>query len=56
MPIPGEDNNTSQYFSFHEYEKYILNEQDIEGDHKNLVYESLDLETLAKDSLSGHIS
>ena len=53
MSMPGEDDNSSEYFGSHENEKYILNEQNIEGDHRDLVGKSSDTKSRAKDDLSG---
>ena len=33
MAIPGEDDNASEYFRYHEDEEYLQDEQDIEEDH-----------------------
>ncbi len=53
MPIPEEDENTSDNFGLREDEESILEEKDIEGDHRNLVSESSDTVSNAKDGLSG---
>ncbi len=53
MPIPGEDENTSDNFGLYEDEESILEEQDIEGDHRNSVGESSDTRSHARDGLSG---
>ncbi len=42
MPILGEDKNTSDNFGLYEDEESIIEEQDIKGDHINLVGESSD--------------
>ena len=42
MPMPAEDNNTSDNFGPYEDEKSTLEAQDIEKDHKNLVDKSSD--------------
>ncbi len=55
-PIPGENENTSDNFGLHEDEKSILEEQDIEGDHRYSVGESLDTRSHARDGLSGRTS
>ncbi len=52
-PIPGEDENTSDNFGLHEDEESILEEQNIEGDHRYSVGESSDTGSHARDSLSG---
>ncbi len=52
-PIPGEDENTSDNFELHEDEESILEEQDIESDHRYLVGESSDTGSHARDGLSG---
>lgn len=41
IPILGEDNNTSDNFRTYLDEKSILEEQNIEGDYKDLVGKSL---------------
>ena len=51
MPIPGEDDNISENHWLHENNK--SEEQDIEGDHRNLVGESSDTKSRARDDLSG---
>ncbi len=53
IPIPGKDDNTSRNFGPYEDEKSTLKEQDIEGDHKNLVGESLDIGSRTRNGLSG---
>ena len=55
MPMLGEDDNASEYFGPHEKEEYTLDEQDIEGDHRDLVGEYLDTRSRARDSLSERI-
>ncbi len=52
-PILGEDNNTPGNLGPHEDEESILEEQDIERDHRNLVGESSDTGSRARDGLSG---
>ncbi len=52
MPIPGEDDNTSDNFGLYEDEEFILEEQDIESDYRNLVGESSDTGSHARDGLS----
>ncbi len=54
-PIPGEDENTSDNFGLHENEESILEEQDIEGDHRNLVGDNSDTKSHARDGLSQRI-
>lgn len=53
MPIPREDYNKFENFGLHEIEKSILEEQDVEGDHKNVAGKNSDTESCAKDGLSG---
>ncbi len=53
--IPGEDENTSENFGLYEDEESILEEQDIERDHRNLVGESSDTGSSVKDGLSRRI-
>ncbi len=52
-PILGEDDNTSGNLGSHEDEESTLEEQDIEGDHRNLVGESSDTRSRVRDGLSG---
>ncbi len=52
-PIPKEDENTSDNFGLHGDEKSILEEQDIEVDHRNSVGKSSDTGSHARDGLSG---
>ena len=40
--MPGKDDNASDNFGLYEDEKSILEVQDIEGDHRDLVGKSLD--------------
>ena len=49
-PILGEDDNVSKNFRPHKDNK--LEEQNIEADHRNLIGESLDTGSRAKDGLS----
>lgn len=42
MPIPGENNNTSENFEPYENKESLLENQDIEGDHRDFVGKSLD--------------
>ncbi len=51
-PILGEYDNASGNLGPHEDEESTLTEQDIEGDHRNLVGESLDTGSRARDGLS----
>lgn len=48
----GKDNNTSDNFGNYKDEESILKVQDIEGDHRDLVGKSLDIQSCARDSLS----
>lgn len=48
------DDNASKNFGFYKNEKSILKEQNIEGDHEDLVDKSFDTRNCAKDSLSRH--
>ena len=54
MPIPRENNNASENFKPHEDEKSTLEEQNIEGDHTNLVSENSDIGSYTRNGLSGH--
>lgn len=49
--MSGEDDDTSENFGPHEDEESTLEEQNIEGDHKNLVGKSLNIGSRAKDGL-----
>ena len=51
MLILGEDNNVSENFGPHKDDK--SEEQDIEGDHRNLVGKRSDIESHVKDGLLG---
>ncbi len=53
MPILVEYKNTSDNFGLYEDEESIIEEQDIKGDHSNLVGESSDTGSHARDGLSG---
>ena len=55
MLVLGGNDNTSKYFKLHKDQKYILDEQNIEEDHRNLVGKSLDFESYVRDSLSESI-
>ena len=52
MPIPEEDNNASENFGPHEDEESVLEDQDIEEDHTNLIGKNLDIRSRARDGLS----
>ena len=52
--MPGEDDNALENIGPHEDEKFILKEQKIQGDHRDLVGKSLDIRSCARDGLSGH--
>ncbi len=52
-PILGEDDNVSGNLEPHEDEESTLTEQDIERDHRNLVGESSDIGSRAKNGLLG---
>ena len=54
-PISGEDHNASENFGPHKDEESTLKEHDIEKDHTNLVSESSDTKSRAKNDLSRHI-
>ena len=54
MPITREDDHALENFVSHEDEKFLLEEQDIEMDHNNLVDEGFDNRSCATDGLSGH--
>ncbi len=49
--IPGEGDNVSGNFEPHEDEESILEEQEIERDHRNLVGKSSDTGSHARDGL-----
>lgn len=51
--MPGKDDNALDNFGHHEKEEYILEEQDIEEDQIDLVGESSDTKSHAKDILLG---
>lgn len=51
MLISRENDNTVEYLGLHKNEKYILDEQDIKEDYRDLVGKSLDLGSCAKNSL-----
>ena len=53
MPMPKKDDNASKYFGPYKKEEYILDKQNIEEDHRDLVGESSDTKNRARDSLSG---
>ena len=55
MPMPEKDDNALKYLGLYKDEKYTLDEQDIEKDHRDLVGKSLDIESHAKDGLSRYI-
>lgn len=48
MPILGKDDNTLENFELYEDEESILEEQNIEEDHANLVSKSLDTRSRGK--------
>ena len=52
--MPGKDNYASEIFGPHEDEKSILEEQEIERDHRNLVGKSSDTRSDARDGLLRH--
>ncbi len=52
-PIPRESDYVSGNFGSYEDEKSTLKEQDIEGDHRNLLGESSDTRSRVKDGLAG---
>ncbi len=52
IPILGEDDNISENFGLHEDKEFILEEQDIKGDHRNLVDKSSGTGSYVRDSLS----
>lgn len=47
-----EDDNVLENFEPHEDEKFILEEQDIEGDHRDLIGKSLDTKSHLRVGLS----
>ena len=55
IQIPRENNNILEYFKPKKDKKYILNKQDIKGDHKDFIGKSLDTESRVRDSLSRRI-
>ena len=52
-PILGEEDNVSKNFGLHKDEESILEQQDIQRDHTNLVKKSSDTRSRARDNLSG---
>ena len=54
--ILKEDNNASENFGPHEDEESTLEEQDIKGDHTNLVGKSFDTGSRTGDGLLGRTS
>lgn len=54
MPIPREDNNTSNNFEPYLNKESTLDEQDIQNDHINLIGKSLDIGSYIKDNLLGY--
>ena len=54
--IPREDDNASDNFGPYKDAESILEEQDIEKDHTNLINKSSDIGNRAKDSLLGRTS
>lgn len=54
--MPGDDDNISEYFGSHKDKEYILNEQDIERDYKNLAGKNLDTRSPIRDNLSRRTS
>lgn len=53
MPISKEDNNTLENFESYKDKKSILEEQDIEGDHRDLIGKSLNTKSHRRNSLLG---
>ena len=51
--IPREDDNTSKNFGIYKDEESILEEEDIEDNHTNLVGKSLDTKSRVRDGLLG---
>ncbi len=51
MPILKKDDNISENFEFYKDENFILKEQDITEDYRNLVGKRLDIRSHIKDSL-----
>lgn len=51
MSMPGKNDSASEYFRPYEDNKYTLNKQNIEKDHRNLVSKSLDLKSHTKNNL-----
>lgn len=49
--IPGEDDKASENFKSYKDEKFILEEQDIKGDHRNSVDKSLNIKICSKNGL-----
>ena len=52
--MPREDDDVSENFGPHKDEEFILEEQEMEGDHRDLVGESSDTGSCARDGLSGY--
>lgn len=55
MPILGKDSNASDNFRPYKNDKFTLEIQDIEKDHRDLVRKITNIGSHVKDSLSGHI-
>lgn len=47
----GKNDNTAEYFGPYEDNKYTLNKQNIEKDHRNLISKSLDFKSYTKNNL-----
>ena len=52
--MPGEDDDASENFGPNEDEESTLAEQEMEGDHRDLIGESSDTKICVRDGLSGH--
>lgn len=47
-----ENDNSSEYFRSYKDKKYILDEQDIEKNYRNIIRKSFDIRNFAKNNLS----
>lgn len=56
MLIAGEDNNVSDNFNTYLNKKFILDEQDIEKNYKDLVDKNVDTQSCTRDELLKYTS
>lgn len=54
-PLPGKNDNAFKNFGLNKNEKSTLEEQNIEKDYRNLIDESKNTKSHARNSLSGRI-